>query len=151
MKHLDKITTLFLITADQWVKYIIITKQSSYSLFPFLTIVYRTNTGVTLGLFNHIPTLILANIQLIALYWICTLKTPNITKVLIFAGGMSNIIDRIIHHYVIDYIQLSLFSMQWPAIINLADLYITIGLICYLFYEKSSNTGILDQTRLQSE
>lgn len=144
-------TILYLIIVDQLIKYWVSIQTPHFSLLPFLSITYRTNPGISLGLLSSTPALGLIVVQSFVLYWTHTLDIPKTFKALIIAGAASNIIDRIIYHHVIDYFQFKLFSWHWPAVVNLADILITIGLIGYLFYEKSSSTGILDQTRLQSE
>ena len=52
-------------------------------------------------------------------------KLSKYTLCLILAGGISNLIDRIIRGFVIDYINLEEF-IKFP-IFNLADIYIVIG------------------------
>lgn len=49
---------------------------------------------------------------------------------LIFIGAFSNLLDRIYYGYVIDFIDLSFFS-----VFNLADIYITCGLFLTLFIQ----------------
>ena len=48
---------------------------------------------------------------------------------LILAGGIGNFIDRITHGFVVDFIDIS-FN---PYIFNLADSYVTIGILIYVF------------------
>ena len=48
---------------------------------------------------------------------------------LILAGGLGNFIDRITYGYVVDFIDIS-FN---PYIFNLADTYVTIGILIYIF------------------
>lgn len=45
--------------------------------------------------------------------------------VLIFAGGIGNLIDRIFRGYVVDFLQFSFF----PPVCNLADYFITVGAV----------------------
>ncbi len=45
--------------------------------------------------------------------------------VLIFAGGIGNLIDRIFRGYVVDFLQFSFFS----PVCNLADYFITVGAV----------------------
>ena len=50
---------------------------------------------------------------------------------LIILGAMGNIFDRFINSYVVDFISLHYNNYYWPAF-NLADIYITIGIIMLL-------------------
>ena len=45
---------------------------------------------------------------------------------------VSNILDRLIHGYVIDFISIHYNKFYWPAF-NLADIYITIGILMIIF------------------
>ena len=45
--------------------------------------------------------------------------------VLVFAGGIGNLIDRVFRGYVVDFLQFSFF----PPVCNLADYYITVGAV----------------------
>jgi signal peptidase II len=58
---------------------------------------------------------------------------------LILAGGIGNFNDRIIYGFVIDFIDIS-FN---PYIFNLADSYVTIGILIYiiksLFLKKNES------------
>ena len=47
---------------------------------------------------------------------------------IIISGALSNIFDRMLNGYVIDFIYLHYKSFFWPAF-NFADIYITIGII----------------------
>ena len=47
---------------------------------------------------------------------------------IIIIGALSNILDRLINTFVVDFILLRYESFYWPAF-NLADIYITIGII----------------------
>ena len=47
---------------------------------------------------------------------------------IIISGALSNIIDRIINGYVIDFIYIHISNFYWPAF-NFADIYISIGIL----------------------
>ena len=51
--------------------------------------------------------------------------------VLIIAGALSNIFDRAINNYVLDFIYLHYKDFYWPAF-NFADIYITLGVLMIL-------------------
>ena len=52
---------------------------------------------------------------------------------LIISGAVSNILDRTINGYVIDFIFLHYKDFYWPAF-NFADIYITIGILIIIFH-----------------
>lgn len=49
---------------------------------------------------------------------------------LIVGGGIGNVIDRVMHVYVVDYIHVSFF----PAIFNFADCCVVIGVIFFIIH-----------------
>jgi signal peptidase II len=57
-------------------------------------------------------------------------QSQKIFLILIFAGASSNLVDRIRVGCVIDYIDLKF----WP-VFNLADVYITVGIIALLIFQ----------------
>ena len=52
--------------------------------------------------------------------------------VVIIAGALSNIVDRGMNNYVLDFIYLHYKDFYWPAF-NFADIYITFGVLMILF------------------
>lgn len=74
--------------------------------------------------------------------WICNFGNRNLFDIwnlrfgilLIIAGGISNIIDRLYFGCVIDFINLKI----WP-VFNLADIYITIGTIAIIMKHVTYN------------
>ena len=59
-------------------------------------------------------------------------KFEKIGLFIIIGGALSNILDRLIHGYVIDFISIHYNKFYWPAF-NLADIYITIGILMIIF------------------
>ena len=109
--------------------------NSSLYIFPYLDIVNIKNYGIAFGLFSGVlPTwfIIVITIMIIIFLVYLILKTKNkIEKwaiLIILAGGVSNLIDRIINKYVLDFIYLHYNDLYWPAF-NLADIYISIGVL----------------------
>ena len=49
----------------------------------------------------------------------------------VLAGGIGNLIDRIVSGYVVDYFE---FLFMNFAVFNVADIYITVGITLYLLY-----------------
>ena len=50
----------------------------------------------------------------------------------IIAGALSNIVDRVMNNYVLDFIYLHYKDFYWPAF-NFADIYITFGVLMILY------------------
>jgi len=68
------------------------------------------------------------NFLIIIVLLILIIKKPETGLILIFAGGLSNFIDRIVRGGVVDFIKLPGFPWQF----NLADILITIGVVWIL-------------------
>lgn len=97
------------------------------------------NTGIAFGIPIQLIGIILMNILLLILLLYFAKKELNLNSklaqyllALVFAGGISNLIDRLYNGYVIDFISIWI----WPTF-NFADIYITIGiLLLIIFYGK---------------
>ena len=76
----------------------------------------------------------------------------NIIAVGIFAGAAGNLIDRVIHHYVIDFFYFSLINFP---VFNVADIYVTLSaialIIVVLFYYKEEDFSLIFTGKLQDE
>ena len=55
-------------------------------------------------------------------------KLEKLGLLLIIIGAISNIFDRVINNYVLDFIFLHYKEYYWPAF-NFADIYISIGVL----------------------
>lgn len=96
------------------------------------------NTGVAFGMFQNIPHLFTVTSILIsigALYFY-RYHLPNRERLIqlcvgfVVGGAIGNIIDRIQHGFVIDFVHVTWF----PGIFNLADSAITIGVLVLALY-----------------
>jgi len=59
-------------------------------------------------------------------------KLTAVALAMIIGGAVGNLIDRVNHGYVVDFIDVFYGSYHWPAF-NLADSAITCGIILLLF------------------
>lgn len=68
----------------------------------------------------------------------------NIILIAFFAGAIGNLIDRIIHNYVIDFLYFSLIDFP---IFNVADIYVTLAafalIVVVFFYYKEEDYAIV--------
>ena len=109
--------------------------KDRFELNKFLDLVYVQNYGVSFGLLSgvlsHWLLVILAFcIVLVILYLmiVAKKKLEKLAYFIIITGAISNILDRAINGYVVDFILIHYENYYWPAF-NLADIYITIGII----------------------
>ena len=113
--------------------------NSFLPLTPFLDLTHIHNFGISFGLFaGQLPAWFLSLIGIFIIFCIIymLIKSKNIIEkwalLMIISGGISNIFDRMINGYVIDFVYLHYSEMYWPAF-NFADIYISIGIIIFLY------------------
>lgn len=145
-KVLALIMSIKLIITDQ------ITKSYFVHLLPqvdleeitvhkYLRITYAWNHGISFGLFdyhtNNALFLVINMIIIIYVLYCIAMHTGLLLYgyILIAAGGISNIIDRILYGAVFDFIDIHI------VIFNLADIYILLGfLLIVVKYTKDSSS-----------
>ena len=133
---------LLLIILDLFTKQLIINYIQLHEFIVinfFIDLTHIHNFGVSFGLFSgYISFWVLALIGLLIVFFIYYLmftsndKFEKIGLFIIIGGALSNILDRLIHGYVIDFISIHYNKFYWPAF-NLADIYITIGILMIIF------------------
>ena len=138
---------IFFVALDQVTKFIVSVNFSygeSINLLPFLDLTLMHNTGVAFSFLSEegpglrwlLVLLVLVIISYL-LYVIMKVKEGNKFELLallfIVSGGISNLIDRFFLGYVIDFIHLNYLEYSF-YIFNLADSWITIGVILYIIY-----------------
>ena len=118
---------LIIILLDKITK--IVFKNKYYDLKLF-SINYIENKGIAFGLFpnNTLFIIITSLIILILIYYLIKTKKHKLALTLLLAGSISNLTDRIIFGYIIDFIDFKI----WP-VFNIADISNTIGVILLLF------------------
>ena len=133
---------LLAIGLDQWSKAAILAVQGMQSAFlrevtGFFNLVLVWNHGMSFGLFAHSEqsrTLILLLVTLGIIGALCVWLWRNpprhvaLALGLIIGGGLGNIIDRLRHGAVVDFLDFHLAGWHWPAF-NVADSCIFVGVV----------------------
>jgi len=145
MKKIIIILTLFFF--DRLSKMYLINLQSTgtdidFYIFPFLNFYLVWNTGIGFGLaamesniYYHILTSIIAIVNIGLIFFL--IKSKGIyaySIVLIIGGSLGNLFDRIYYYAVPDFIDLHFGNFHW-FIFNVADIFITVGIISFIFTE----------------
>lgn len=146
--------TAILLMIDQIIKIIIHSKMTLYqeiSIIPnFFSILYVKNTGAAFSFLENNTFLLSIISVLFILFLNHYIKKEssnfNIYEVIsmgmVMGGIFGNLIDRIIHHSVIDYLSFTFGSYQF-AIFNFADMCIVLGVVLLilntLFIKKKSS------------
>ena len=117
----------------------------------FFSLYLVWNKGIGFGLFSFDKSIIYDGISififiinLILIYLIYKEKTPKTYFFAIILGGsIGNLFDRYYYSAVPDFIDLNFKGYHW-FIFNVADIFITLGIICLIFaefiiYEKKND------------
>lgn len=100
----------------------------------FFLLRYATNTGAAWSILsNHQIILSLISIVFLILIFIFKKNFKSNTRndfafALLYGGILGNLVDRIIHGYVIDFLDFYIFGYNYP-IFNIADMAIVVGII----------------------
>jgi signal peptidase II len=129
---------LSLILIDQISKFLVIKNNVNISLISkLLNITNVNNTGIVFGLFQGSNGLMIIISSVICLIISLTLLKYYKNKafeaniiIMILAGGIGNLIDRIFRGYVVDFI-----DTPFIATFNFADSYIVIGVTLLIILE----------------
>ena len=104
----------------------------------FFCFEFIKNNGAAFGLFSGNIIFLIIITLLLVIYLLFDLKKHLNNKfyvisiVLVLSGAVGNLIDRVFHGYVIDFISFILFNNQMP-VFNFADICVTFGII-FLVY-----------------
>ncbi len=142
---------------DRFSKIIIINlNQSSFSneIFSskFLNFHLFWNDGIAFGLFssnennfyNALTFLIILVILIIFYMTIISTGLKKYSLLMILGGAVGNVLDRIIYKSVPDFIDFHIGEFHW-FIFNVADIFITLGVICMILTELIVSNEIKDE------
>lgn len=128
------LVSLSIFTLDQFTKYLIKSNVSPYEIIrvlPFFNIVYVENIGSAFGMFKSLGNFFFIIIAALAMVFVTVLtikdKDNRLAFSLILGGAAGNLTDRIIHGYVIDFLDVHIGKHHWPAF-NVADSALTVGI-----------------------
>ena len=115
-------------------------------LTSYLNLYLIWNKGIAFGLFsfdnNSIYNLISSIIIAITIVILIMIVKSNGFKkyclMSIFGGSIGNLFDRIYFAAVPDFIDLHINNYHW-FIFNIADIFITIGVLCLIYVELITN------------
>lgn len=120
---------------DRWSKTVVLSHfapgESRLVVPRLLWFTFVQNTHGAFGLFGNSPLLLigLAVLVLALFAWAFrdAVQRSNLVRIafgMIVGGAVGNVIDRLQHHWVVDFID---FKTIWPNVFNVADACITVG------------------------
>ena len=130
---LDRYTKLFIINNFT---------ENTYYLNNYINLDLVWNTGIGFGLFSsnsdiiyNLTSLLIIMVIICLIYFlIYSEKYEKIIYSIIVGGALGNFYDRIFFKAVPDFIDLHYKNFHWFTF-NLADIFITLGIIAFLFKE----------------
>ncbi len=133
---LDRISKIYIINIAE------INGNVDMFINNFINIILIWNTGIGFGLFSfeqaniyNFITLLIFMINLLIIYLILINKGMKpYYLVIILGGSLGNLFDRLYYSAVPDFIDLNYKGFHW-FVFNIADIFITIGIICLIFDE----------------
>ena len=108
----------------------------------YLNLYLIWNKGIAFGLFSFDESFIYNAITILIILIIVVvlamiIKSDGLKKyslLLVFGGSIGNLFDRIYYSAVPDFIDLHINNFHW-FVFNVADIFITLGIICLIFDE----------------
>ena len=132
--------------------YVILNSESnlSPSLFTskFLNINLIWNEGIAFGLLSfdqklyyNLLTVVILIITAIILWMVSRSNgMEKIAFLIVLGGSLGNIFDRVLYKSVPDFIDFHINNFHW-FIFNVADIFITLGVICLIYVEIFFKNG----------
>jgi signal peptidase II len=146
-----------LVGLDQLTKYLAntqLTYGQPLEIFSWFNLTLAYNKGAAFSFLSEATgwqrwffTAIAVIAAIVITAWLRKLKSHEwliaLSLSMILSGAIGNLIDRIMHGYVIDFIQWHYHDWYWPAF-NIADSAITVGavlLVMQSLFFKKETTG----------
>lgn len=139
-----------IIFLDRITKYLMRSADTKYTLNDFITLTLQYNRGISWGMFDSENNTLFIVITIIigiftSFFFLYTFvsfmnKHTIVGELMVCAGALSNLIDRIWYGGVADFILISGSFWSWP-VFNLADIFIVLGLgimvlTGFIYHEK---------------
>ena len=128
--------------------------ESSVDIYvtSYLNLFLIWNTGIAFGLFSVNEAIIYNAITLMIGFIIIAIlfmiwRCDNIQQyflALVVGGALGNFYDRVVYAAVPDFIDLHFYGFHW-FVFNVADIFITIGIICLILVEVFYNNKFINE------
>ena len=141
------VIVFFIFLADRISKLYILSILENFgnvniNINSYINLVLVWNSGIAFGLLSfdqsqiyNLITILIVFINLLIVYLIIKSKDIKAYFFLIILGGsLGNLFDRIYYSAVLDFIDISFKGYHW-FIFNVADIFISIGIISLIFAE----------------
>ncbi len=131
-----------MVLVDQVVKYWAVTVLAPIGTIPLvpgvLQLTYVENRGAAFSilqnqiwLFIVLTVIILSAIAYVLRKNLIQTTFGRFGLIVIAAGALGNVLDRIFRHFVVDMIEVTFISFP---VFNIADIYVTVGVVLFMLY-----------------
>ncbi len=141
-----------------WMLSILPSPGRSIELAPFFNLVHFWNWGISFGLFSEhreagrwVLIFLAVIIVVVLFFWLRKAENKLIAGGLglIIGGALGNVIDRLVHSAVFDFLDFHVAGYHWPAF-NAADSFITVGAVLLIFdslFSRSASENRMPETK----
>tara|TARA_B100000787_G_scaffold87378_1_gene64537 strand:+ start:724 stop:1215 length:492 start_codon:yes stop_codon:yes gene_type:complete len=142
---LDRLTKVYVLN------YVDLNSKVDIYLTSYLNLYLIWNKGVAFGLFSFNKTILYNTITALIilvnfLILFMIIKSNDYRKyflIVILGGSLGNVFDRVYYSAVPDFIDFHIGNFHW-FIFNVADIFISLGVICLIFVEIFFNNKFND-------
>ena len=153
MQKLLLISTASILTLDQITKYLVVfymnlIERGQMSVWPgFIHFHMAWNSGINFGLFSNnglaarwILIAIALGICGVVAYWMRreTRSIALISAGMVIGGALGNVVDRILHGSVADFLNITCCGLHNPFAFNVADIAIFAGLLGLMLFASDA-------------
>jgi signal peptidase II len=138
------LVAIVVLSIDRLTKYAVMYRLPHYKIHQYASIDLVFNRGISFGMFHSDNTVIFAAVNILIAAVIVMLMVHAYERLLhgkliigemfIFAGAISNLVDRWLYNGVVDFIALSYGNWHF-AVFNVADVFICCGVLLMLILE----------------
>ena len=153
MQKLLLISTASILTLDQITKYLVVfymnlIERGQMSVWPgFIHFHMAWNSGINFGLFSNnglaarwILIVMALGICGVVTYWMRreTRSIALISAGMVIGGALGNVVDRILHGSVADFLNITCCGLHNPFAFNVADIAIFAGLLGLMLFASDA-------------
>ena len=153
MQKILLISTASILTLDQITKYLVVfymnlIERGQMSVWPgFIHFHMAWNSGINFGLFSNnglaarwILIVIALGICGVVTYWMRreTRSIALISAGMVIGGALGNVVDRILHGSVADFLNITCCGLHNPFAFNVADIAIFAGLLGLMLFASDA-------------
>lgn len=153
-------TAIIVFVVDQVLKWYVVhvlnlVQRLRIDVFPpYLNLRMAWNEGINFGLGEGTSRWVLIGVALaivgLVLFWIrkeTHLKWVMISAGLLVGGAFGNIVDRLLHGAVADFLNMSCCGIDNPFAFNVADIMIFVGAVGLVFLSGRETSGVTKAAR----